>query len=103
MRSESVKLLVKNYPKDHKSLSNKEIADKYGVTIRTVYFLLEEISKNMGVSRESLLDFPHSKHKSRGANPKKESVNAEELSQTFKNIRNNISEVIAKIDKEIKK
>ena len=30
MRSESVKLLVKNYPKDHLTMSNKEIADKYG-------------------------------------------------------------------------
>lgn len=103
MRSESVKLLVKNYPKDHQTMSNKEIADKYGVTIRTVYFLLEEISKNMGVSRESLLDYPHSKHKSRGANPKKELVDPKEFSHTFENIRNNISEVIAKIDKEIKK
>lgn len=102
MRSESVKLLVKNYSIDRQTMSNQEIADKYGVTIRTVYFLLEEISKNMGVSRESLLDFPHSKHKSRGANPSKETVNVQELSQNFNSIKTNISEVIAKIDKEIK-
>lgn len=45
-----------------KGLSIKEIAETYGLAVRTIYVELQYIADEHGVSREYLLQRPHSEH-----------------------------------------
>ena len=62
-RNERTLQMMKNYVRLHdEGHSLAEIAKMYSLSARTVYYVLQEIADEAGVSRESLLKAPHSKH-----------------------------------------
>lgn len=99
--SERVLQLKKNFMEHHKNgWTIQEIADKYHVTRRHTYTLLQEIADENGVTRESLLEIPHSQH----ASPLflhrdgVEKVNVEEIRKDFQNIISSANNVMKAID-----
>jgi predicted DNA-binding protein YlxM (UPF0122 family) len=55
--------MMQNYVRLHaEGLSPSEIAKRYNLSTRNVYYVLQEIADKAGVSRESLLKAPHSEH-----------------------------------------
>lgn len=62
-RNERTLQMIQNYmPLRLSGKKNKEIAKTFGLSTWTLYHYLPEIAKLNGVSRESLLDVPHSQH-----------------------------------------
>lgn len=63
--------MIKTYPDlFDKGMTNQEIADFCGVSYRTVLYHLSDIARNMGVSRESLLE----KNSTRSKRPNSDGV-----------------------------
>ncbi len=59
-RSERTKVMMENFMTDHNSgLTIPEIAEKYGLSTKTVYRQLDEIAALAGVSRDDLLQVVH--------------------------------------------
>lgn len=62
-RNERTLQMMQNYISLHaEGLAPSEIAKKFGLSTRTVYYVLQEIADKAGVPRESLLKTPHSEH-----------------------------------------
>lgn len=62
-KNERTLQMMQNYVSLHDSgMSPGEIAKKYNLSSKTVYGALQEIADAAGVSRESLLERPHSEH-----------------------------------------
>jgi DNA-binding CsgD family transcriptional regulator len=62
-RNERTLQMMQNYVRLHaEGLSPSEIAKRYNLSTRNVYYVLQEIADKAGVSRESLLKAPHSEH-----------------------------------------
>ena len=63
-RNERTLQMMQNYVRLHaEGLSPGEIAKRYNLSTRNVYYVLQEIADKAGVSRESLLKAPHSEHR----------------------------------------
>lgn len=82
-------------------LSIPEIADKYHISKRHAYNLLQEIADESGVTRESLLQTPHSQNSSplfihKGG---EEKVNVEEIRKEFQSIHTSAEKIVKSIDK----
>lgn len=86
-RNERTLQMMKNYVRLHdEGLSPAEIAKRYNLSQRAVYYVLQEIADEAGVSRESLLKTPHSEHQpfERISEPVKP-INIEAFSERFQN------------------
>jgi len=59
-RSERTKVMMENFMTDHRNgLNIPEIAEKYGLSRKTVYRQLGEIAELAGVTRDELLQVVH--------------------------------------------
>lgn len=86
-RNERTLQMMQNYVRLHaEGLSPSEIAKRYNLSTRNVYYVLQEIADKAGVSRESLLKTPHSEHQAceRISEPVKP-VDAKAFSERFQN------------------
>ena len=100
--SERVLQLRKNFMKHHNDgWSLQEIADYYHVTRRHTYSILQKIADENGVTRESLLEIPHSQHSSPlfVHRDGEEKVNVEEIRKEFQNILTSAGKIVDSIDK----
>lgn len=62
-KNERTLQMMQNYCLLHdEGMSPREIAEKFDLSPRTVYYVLQEIADKAGVSRDSLLESPHSEH-----------------------------------------
>lgn len=100
--SERVLQLKKNFMEHHKNgWTIQEIADKYHVTRRHTYSILQKIADENGVTRESLLHTPHSQHSSPlfVHRDGEEKVNVEEIRKDFQNILTSAGKIVENISK----
>ena len=100
-KDEKTMKFIKNFIAERESgLSIPEIADKYFISKRHAYNLLQEIADANGVTRESLLHRPNAPH----ASPLfvhrngEEKVNIGEIRKEFQNIITSSNNIISKID-----
>lgn len=92
--SERVKALKKHFIEERqRGLTISEIAKRYKVSQRHIYFLLQEIADENGVSRRSLLDIPHKQHSQRTDCISNESIDIESIQELFENILTEIHQL----------
>lgn len=97
--SERVTLLKKNFMKHHDNGETiKQISNRYHVTTRHIYFILQEIADENNVTRESLLTTPHHEHLRRGSAKTSGQVKPEEVRKKFDTMISNAKTLISKID-----
>lgn len=102
-RDERTLQMMENFMDLHKAgFSKKEIADKFDLSTFTVYNCLQDIADKYGVSRESLLDRPHSEHLcyERQFEPV-EPVDLTDFHKHFKTAMDEIDAARTAIDREI--
>ena len=92
----------KNFMKEReKGLSIPEIADKYSISRRHAYYILQEIADENGVTRESLLFHPHKEHSTplfTNTRNGEEKVNVEKVREDFQNILTSAQNVMNAIE-----
>lgn len=97
--SERVQQLKKNFMKHHqKGETIKEIANRYHVTPRHIYSILQDIADENNVSRESLLTAPHCDHVRKASYKNSGQINPEEIRKKFNTMISNAKTLINKID-----
>lgn len=99
-QSERVSLMKSNFMQLHSDgYSISEIADKFNLTSRRIYHLLQEIADENGVSRESLLQHVHKKHSAKGHSNSIESrINPNKLNEDFDILLHDIDTLITDIN-----
>lgn len=107
-KSERVLKMSENFMSlREQGMSISEIADKFSLHFTTVYDELDSISKANGVSRNSLLDRPHSCHSSPIGKKKqtkaKELINIEETALAFEKTLMDIDTILKNIDQFLEK
>lgn len=103
-QSERVSIMKENFMKLHnEGYTILEIADKYNIARRTIYSHLNEIAKENGVDRTSLLEIPHKKHE-RGINTGNKSyiINAQEVSFLCNDVKERVSNLLNNVEKTLK-
>ena len=86
-KNERTLQMMKNYVSLHDGgMSPRDIAKKFDLSYWTVYNALQEIADSAGVTRESLLERPHSEHQpfERISEPVKP-INVKVFSERFQN------------------
>ena len=103
--SERTSLMKKEFIKLRASgMSIQDIAKKYGMTARNIYFHLQEIADENHVTRDELLFVPQKPHIIKSSNSKrlsKEAISPEELKKDFSEILEKVDNIIEKIDTTI--
>ena len=103
--SERTSLMKKNFIKLRASgMSIQDIAEKYGMTARNIYFHLQEIADENHVTRDELLFVPQKTHHIRKSTSKKlskEAISHEELKKDFSDMLEKVDDIIEKIDTTI--
>ena len=99
-QTQRVKALKENFMQYHnEGYTIPEIAKIFNVEPSTVYKNLDEIAKNNGVTRESLLQkAPYSPQLTSKAAYQKDKVDIEELQKSFTNLKNDLTEVINQLE-----
>ena len=99
-QTQRVKALKENFMQYHnEGYTIPEIAKIFNVEYSTVYKKLEEIAKANGVTRESLLqNAPYPPQITSKATYLKDKVDIEELQKSFTNLKNDLNEVINKLE-----
>ena len=89
-QDEKTKLFKKHFVSERESgLSIPEIADKYHISRRHAYNLLQEIADENGVTRKSLLQQPNKQHTTplfTNTRNNEEKINVEKVREDFQNI-----------------
>ena len=95
-QTQRVKALKENFMQYHsQGYSIPEIAKIFNVEYSTVYKNLDEIAKNNGVTRESLLkNAPYAPQITSKAAYQRDKVDIEELNQSFSNLKTELTKVI---------
>lgn len=97
-RVQRVEKLVKSFMEYHyKGYSIPKIAEIMQVNISTIYKNLQEIANFNGVSREKLLEQPHSTHSSNTFSHR-EKINLDELESNFSKLDDGINTIIKYLD-----
>lgn len=102
-KSERVKQLKKHFMEyREKGYSIAEIAKEFQLSSITVYSYLEEIARDHGVTRESLLYMPHKPHQiTKKSKTQKEEIDVEALQKDFSDAIETINAIISEIDKKL--
>lgn len=107
-RNERTQRLIENYYDDwkNKGMTPLQIADKYRVTPRTMYYCLQEVAINHGIKdRSELLQIPHKPHPKRGPNRKISDLPPVDLEEIKEELNEFLAEgklVLKDIDKFLK-
>lgn len=97
--SERVQQLKKNFMKHHeKGETIREISNRYHVTTRHIYSILQEIADENNVSRESLLTTPHREHLRKESDKISGQIKPEEVREKFDTMISNAKTLINEID-----
>jgi transcriptional antiterminator len=102
-KNERTLQMMKNYILLHNAgMTPGEIAKKFDLSTWTVYNALQEIADNAGVTRESLLERPHSEHQpfERISEPVKP-IDIKAFSEKFQNALGFMSEFKEMVDMAI--
>ena len=99
--SERVKEMMKNYISLHeKGLSVSEIAERFGISEKTVYMRLGEIAEQNGLSREELLVRPRFKESERKRLREDKRIRAkfDQVSSELNEAITSMNKIVAEID-----
>ena len=103
--SESTSQMKKEFIKLRDSgMSIQEIAEKYGMTARNIYFHLQEIADENNISRDELLFRPKKQQYSKTiklGKKAKEAISHEELKKDFSEILEKVDHILETIDTTI--
>lgn len=102
--SERTSLMKKEFIKLRASgMSIQDIAKKYGMTARNIYFHLQEIADENHVTRDELLFVPQKPHIIKSVSKKlsKDAMSHEELKKDFSDMLEKVDNIIEKIDTTI--
>lgn len=106
MKDERTLKMMVNYIEEFDSgLTPREIAEKYGLSVRTIYNYIGEIAEAAGRSRESLLRHPHDEHIMTGARnyePVKH-IDTTDFNNQLESVMRELSRIKRSFDREIKR
>lgn len=98
-RTQRVENLKKNFMQYHQAgYSIPEIAAEFNVDFSTVYKYLDEIAKENGVTRESLLQNASFTKENSPASFRKDRIDIEELQKNFDNLNTDLTTIITQLD-----
>jgi len=99
-QSERTKMMKANFMNDREIYSSMvEIAEKYQLSVFTVYDNLQDIADENGVSRDSLLFVVHKEHEvgNKKIQRKGKEINPEELKKDFEILEETVQSLREKI------